>query len=39
MYTQLLCRAPVIVRDAASIRSEQAHAKFALPDICQKGFV
>jgi len=39
MHTQLLRRTPVIVRDDASIRNEQAHAKFALPDICQKGFV
>lgn len=39
MHTQLLRRAPVIVRDFSSIRNEQAHAKFALPDVCQKDFV
>ena len=39
MHTQLLRRAPGIVRDIACIRNELAHAKFSLPDVCQKDFV
>lgn len=39
MHTLIMRLAHGILRDIVGIRHEQAHAKFALPDFWQKGFV